>query len=169
MLRIVRNLRTRILAAAFLFGMLGSRSDAQSTITLINANVASEYMVTSMQLNKAPACPIMGYLWIFPGGTLIGRYITDMARSKSIQFNGAYTLTNGTDIKFTSEDPTVPIANMNGTIARAVSGAMAKPTSVKAIKESKFRPVAESFVITTNSAACPGGTYKLTTFEEDEE
>ena len=160
---------------AVLVGVLGMTISgpsvyAQTTIPLINANIASEYGIISMQMSKAPGCPMVGYFQFFPGGTLQGRYVTDTARSKAISFNGSYTLTNSRDLTFTSEDPAVPVANMNGTIVRVPAPpATSNSKSVKAVLESANRPVPESFVLTTNTTACPGGTYKFVTFEEDEE
>ena len=126
------------------------------TIPLINANLASEYIVTGMPMTKSPNCPLIGSINFEPGGTLQGTFITDMARSKYVPFSGSYTLTNGKDIKFKSDSGLVPLSNLDGTIARAVI-------------TNKKRPPVERFIITTASVKCPNELYKLTLTELEEE
>lgn len=133
-------------------GMLASSS--LFAATLINANIASEYIVTSMPMTKSPGCPLVGSILFRPGGTLTGTFVTDMARSKAIPFVGSYTLTGGKDITFTSTTQNVPLSNLNGTIARSVI-------------VDKRRPPIESLIITTATEACSGETYKLTLTTDD--
>ena len=122
---------------------------------LINANIAGEYVVTSMPLKKSPGCPLVGGIQFFPGGTLIGTFVTDMARSKSMAFKGRYSLKNGKDITFSSDTSEVPLSNINGVIEKTV------------ITNPKRPPVAQ-LVITTSTSQCPGEKYKLTVYVDEE-
>lgn len=122
---------------------------ADSLPPLQVSNVAGEYIITQMPMDKSPGCPLVGAFQLLPNGTVKGMFVTDMARSKAIAFSGTFAVSNGKDITFTSTTSAVPLANINGTIARAVV-------------VDKMSPPVERFVITTTTAACPGQQYKLT-------
>lgn len=144
-----------LFSATVLFGAMGSA--ATPPVVLINANIASEYVVTSMPMTKSPACPLIGYIQFFPGGNLIGMFVTDMARSKAKKFTATYTLTNGKDIVFSNVDqPDVPLANINGTISRSV------------ITNPKHPPIEYLVLKTSATGPCPNETYKLTLALEEE-
>jgi hypothetical protein len=101
---------------------------------------------------------MVGSIKFFPGGTLTGNFVTDMARSKSIPFSGNYSLTGGANITFSSDLGQVPLQNMNGTIARS-SGV----TFTKDVQANRRNPPPIDYlVITANSALCANGVYKLT-------
>jgi hypothetical protein len=140
----------------------------ENSSILINANIASEYVVTSMPMTK-PGCPLLGYLRFFPGGSLQGIFVTDMARSKSIPFNGTYVLTDGKKITFTSEDPTVPIKNINGSIARSVTLPAIQSYRInnQARKLTTGIPI-EYLILTTATTECANEQYKLTLTMDDE-
>ena len=122
---------------------------------LMNANIAGEYVVTSMPMKKTPGCPLIGGIRFFPGGSLTGVFVTDMARSKSIAFTGGYTIRNGMDISFTSDNSEVPLSHINGKITKTV------------ITNPKSPPVAQ-LIITTSTTQCPAEMYKLTVFVDEE-
>ena len=98
----------------------------------------------------------IGSLQLFPGGTLTGTFVTDMARSKARLFTGSFAVSNSKDVSFHSDAADVPLANLNGTITRSVV-------------TDKRRPPVEYLLITTATAACMNQVYKLalTTSEED--
>ena len=135
---------------------------------LINATIASEYVVTSMPMTK-PGCPLLGYLRFFPGGSLQGIFVTDMARSKSIPFNGTYILTDGKKITFTSENPAVPMGNINGSIARSIPVPATQSYSInnQPRKLTTGIPI-EYLILTTATTECPNEQYKLTLTMNDE-
>ena len=137
-------------------GMAGR--GAAGNIALINANIASEYVVTSMPIDKSPGCPMVGSIRFFAGGTLTGNFVTDMARSKSIPFTGSYTLTGGANITFSSDVAQVPLRNMNGTIVRSAGVTFTK--NVQANRRNP--PPIDYLVITAHTAQCVNGVYKLT-------
>jgi hypothetical protein len=150
-----------LVGASFLTWALLVGHGFAATITLRNSNIASNYVVTSMPMEKAPACPMVGSIKFFPGGTLTGNFVTDMARSKSIPFSGSYTLTGGANITFSSDSPQIPLKNLNGIIARS-----GKVTFTKNAQENrKNPPPVEHLVITANTEQCSGGVYKLTLAE----
>ena len=134
---------------------LGMASPSLAFLPLTDANISNEYIVTSMPLTKSPGCPLVGSIFFLPGGILKGNFITDMARSKFKSFKGNYSLTNGKDITFTA-DSGVPLANLNGTIARSIPPA------------DKRNPPVEYLIITTATAACSNEKYKLTLTADEE-
>ncbi|MCX6104285.1 MAG: hypothetical protein NTY08_00415 [Proteobacteria bacterium] len=129
-------------------------SPSPTWIGLMNANIASEYVVTAMPMTKS-GCPLIGYVRFFPGGTLKGVLITDMARSKAKFVSGKYSIANGKDIKFISDDPQVLLANMNGTIA------------FSSLTDPKNPPI-DRLVLKTATPGCNAQTYKFSLTMDDE-
>jgi hypothetical protein len=147
----------RMALAAILSLMPYVASAAGTPIVLMNANIASEYVVTSMPMTKSPACPLIGYMQFFPGGTITGMFITDMARSKAKKFTANYAITGGKDISFSNVDqPDVPVQNINGTLTRSL------------VTDPKRPPIEYLILRTGTGGPCPNETYKLTLTGDEE-
>jgi hypothetical protein len=120
----------------------------------MNANVASDYVVSSMPM-ATPGCPLVGFLRLLPGGDLKGILITDMARSQAKVFSGKYQISSGGDISFTSNDTQIPLANING--------ALSFTTVINAAN-----PPIDRLTLKTATKECENGTYKFSLYMEDE-
>ena len=129
-------------------------SPSPTWIGLMNANIASEYVVTGMPMTNS-GCPLLGYVRFFPGGTLRGILVTDMARSKAKFVSGKYSIANGKDIKFISDDAQIPLANMNGIIA------------FSSVTDPKNPPI-DRLVLKTATPACNAQTYKFSLTMDDD-
>ena len=121
---------------------------------VMNANVASDYVVSSMPM-ATPGCPLVGFLRLLPGGDLKGILITDMARSQAKVFSGKYQISSGGDISFTSNDAQVPLANINGAL------------SFTSVIDATNPPV-NRLTLKTATKDCANSTYNFSLYMEDE-
>ncbi|MCX6107891.1 MAG: hypothetical protein NTY08_18845 [Proteobacteria bacterium] len=121
---------------------------------VMNANVASDYVASSMPM-ATPGCPLVGFLRLLPGGDLKGILITDMARSQARVFSGKYQISNGGAISFTSNDAQVPLAN--------ISGALSFTTVIDSAN-----PPIDRLTLKTATKECADGTYKFSLYVDDE-
>ncbi len=123
-------------------------------VKLMNATVASDYVVTTVPVGKF-SCPYLGFLRFLPGGGLTGVLVTDMAKSKAQRFTGKYSISDGKLVKFTSDDPNVPLEYMSGTLAFSVT-------------TDPRRPPVDDLTLTTDRPECPQQIYKFALFEQED-